>query len=175
LHRLPARVPEREERRASEHRPDPARVRGAHLPGVLQGLRVHTVEPSAILRRKVQAAGEGRRAGADWAELSGREGGAGMSETKHRNRLPFAEDTNYWKTSQSSADSWMDKTIKLIRDFGGRVTAEAFGSEPVSGRSAFMLAFEMQGDQFKIIWPVLPSRARGGEMTEIKCGEWSYE
>ena len=86
-----------------------------------------------------------------------------MSETKHRNRLPFAEDTNYWKTSQSSADSWMDKTIKLIRDFGGRVTAEAFGSEPVSGRSAFMLAFEMQGDQFKIIWPVLPSRARGGE------------
>ena len=39
---------------------------------------------------------------------------------------------------------------------------EGFGSEPTTGKSAFMLAFEIEGDNFKVVWPVLPSK-RGNE------------
>jgi len=72
--------------------------------------------------------------------------------------LPYGEDINYWKTGSSSPDVWMDKTKKLILGLGGEVLMEGFGSEPALGRSAFMLAFEIDGDRFKVIWPVLPSK-----------------
>ena len=39
---------------------------------------------------------------------------------------------------------------------------EGFGGEPTTGRSAYMMAFEIEGDKFKVIWPVLPSK-RGNE------------
>ena len=73
-------------------------------------------------------------------------------------KLPYGEDVNYWQTGRSSPDVWIDKTKKLICDLGGRVMMEGFGSEPTAGRSAFMLAFEIEGDSFKVIWPVLPSK-----------------
>ncbi len=72
--------------------------------------------------------------------------------------LPYGEDVNYWQTSRTSPDIWMEKTKKLILDLGGQVLMEGFGSEPTIGRSAFMLAFEIEGDNFKVIWPVLPSK-----------------
>ena len=72
--------------------------------------------------------------------------------------LPYGEDVNYWQTGSSSPDTWMEKTKKLILDLGGQVLMEGFGSEPTIGRSAFMLAFEIEGDNFKVIWPVLPSK-----------------
>jgi len=71
--------------------------------------------------------------------------------------LPFAEDIgHYWQTGQSSPDSWMEKTCKLIASLGGTVTAEGFGR--TEGRAAYMLAFEIGGDNFKVVWPVLSSR-----------------
>jgi hypothetical protein len=74
--------------------------------------------------------------------------------------LPYAEDLNYWKTSQNSPDTWIDKTKNLIHSFGGKVLADAYGNEQATGRSAYMLMFEMQGDRFKLIWPVLPSKSK---------------
>lgn len=71
--------------------------------------------------------------------------------------LPYAEEVNhYWMTSQTSPDSWMDKTKRLIVEAGGRIISDAFGSQ--EGRSAFLLEFEIGDDQFKVIWPVLPTR-----------------
>lgn len=73
--------------------------------------------------------------------------------------LPFAEDVgHYWKTSASSPDSWLSKTSDLIKKTGGKILSEAFGS--AMGHGAFMLAFEKNGEQFKIVWPVLPSRSK---------------
>lgn len=63
--------------------------------------------------------------------------------------LPYAETVNYWQTSQTSPDSWIDKTKKLIEGFGGKVLMEAFGNEPTSGHAAFMLSFEIAGDKFE--------------------------
>lgn len=70
--------------------------------------------------------------------------------------LPFAEDIgHYWQTSQSSPDQWIAKCRKLIEDIGGDVLAEGFGS--VEGKSAYMMAFKIGADEFKVVWPVLPS------------------
>jgi len=72
--------------------------------------------------------------------------------------LPFAEDVNYWKTSKSTPDTWLEKAAELIEDLGGKVLGHAFGSDPVSGASAYLMEFEIGGDQFKVIWPVLPTK-----------------
>ncbi len=77
--------------------------------------------------------------------------------------LPYAEDINYWKTSASGADAWLEKTSKLIQRLGGKVLAEGYGSEPGSGRAAFMLTFEISGERYQIIWPVLPTRLQKDE------------
>ena len=71
--------------------------------------------------------------------------------------LPFAEDIgHYWKTGQRSPDQWIALTCKLIEDLGGNVVAEGFGR--MEGYGAYMLAFRIGGDNFKVVWPVLPSR-----------------
>lgn len=70
--------------------------------------------------------------------------------------LPYAEDvSHYWQTSQSSPDVWMDRAKRIIQDLGGEIIADAYGSS--SGRAAFMLAFKIKGQNYKVVWPVLPS------------------
>lgn len=75
----------------------------------------------------------------------------------------YAEDINYWKTGRTSPDGWIDKAKAQIEKLDGRILAEAFGSEPTTGRSAYMLGFEVQGNRFKAIWPVLPTKSRKNE------------
>ncbi len=74
--------------------------------------------------------------------------------------LPFAEDTNYWKTGQSSPDTWTDKAIAQIEHLGGEVLTYAFGHDHARGRQGFMLEFAIDGEVFKIVWPVLPTRGK---------------
>ncbi len=69
----------------------------------------------------------------------------------------YAEDVgNYWKTSTSAPDTWIDKTKAEIRAAGGRVLKDAFGDQ--EGRAAFMLEFTFGTDTFRAVWPVLPTR-----------------
>ena len=90
------------------------------------------------------------------------------------NELPYAEDVNYWKTSKSSPDMWMDKTKRQIEHLGGRVLLEGFGNEPTTGRAAFMLAFEIGGDKFKIVWPVLPSKSGNEKAARVQAATMLY-
>jgi len=70
--------------------------------------------------------------------------------------LPYAEDVgHYWQTSQSSPDTWIDRAKKVIENLGGAVLTEGFGS--AAGRAAFILAFEIMGQKYRIVWPVLPT------------------
>lgn len=69
----------------------------------------------------------------------------------------YAEDVNFWQTSKSAPDKWIELSKKQIAELGGKVIAEGFGSDE-AGRSAFMLGFQIGGDSYKIIWPVLPSK-----------------
>ena len=71
--------------------------------------------------------------------------------------LPFAEDIgHYWQTGSSSPDTIMEKTKKVIEGSGGIVTAEGYGS--VEDKAAYMIAFKFGEDNFRVTWPVLPSR-----------------
>ena len=71
--------------------------------------------------------------------------------------LPFAEDLgHYWQTSQSSPDIWIEKAKKLIREIDGEILAEGFGS--MGNQAAYMLAFRIDKDEFKVVFPVLESR-----------------
>lgn len=88
--------------------------------------------------------------------------------------LPFAEDVNYWQTSRSSPDTWTAKTIRQIEKLGGHVMMEGFGSEPMTGRAAFMLGFELDGDQFKVVWSVLPTRGGNDRAARIQAATMLY-
>lgn len=70
--------------------------------------------------------------------------------------LPYADEIRYWKTGQSSPDTWIEKTICVIKEMGGSGVSEAFGSS--RGRAAFCLSFEIGDEKFRVIWPVLPVR-----------------
>ena len=73
--------------------------------------------------------------------------------------LIYAEEVgHYWKTGTSSPDHWIDKAIRQIDEVGGKVLAEGYGSNR-QGQAAFMLGFEMEGERFKLVWPVLESKS----------------
>ena len=82
--------------------------------------------------------------------------------------LPFAEDIgHYWQTGRSSPDVWLEKTRSIIEGVGGSVVAEGFGS--VEGKAAYMMAFTIGGDKFKVVWPLLPSRTGKPSAAKIQA------
>lgn len=88
-------------------------------------------------------------------------------------KLPYAESVNYWQTGRSDPDTWIAKTTKLLREVGGKVTAEAFGKD-ATGHSAFMLQFELDGSPFRLVWPVLPTRSGNERAAKIQAATFLY-
>ncbi len=78
--------------------------------------------------------------------------------------LPYAEDTNYWQTSRSSPDQWLDRAAAQVEKIGGQVLMRGLGTMPDAGESAYILVFEIDGDSFRIVWPVLPTK----KVSELK-------
>jgi len=70
----------------------------------------------------------------------------------------YAEDVNYWRTSKSSPDLWLARIKELIRKAGGTVLADGFGNDARTGRAAYMVGFELAGQPYKIVWPILPTK-----------------
>lgn len=79
--------------------------------------------------------------------------------------IPYAEDVNYWQTGKSSPDTWIDNAQREIKSIGGKILGWAFGMESSTGRAAYMLEFELTGERFKIVWPVLPTRSGKNEVS----------
>ena len=52
--------------------------------------------------------------------------------------------------------------------------AEGFGRETQAGRSAFMLAFKIDDEQFKVVWPVLPSKSGNERAARIQAATMLY-
>ncbi len=71
--------------------------------------------------------------------------------------LPNAEEVNYWKTSRSSADSWIDKAVSVVEGFGATDIQHGFGQR--DGTGAFVLMFRIDDERFKIAWPILPTKS----------------
>lgn len=70
------------------------------------------------------------------------------------NKLPEAESMNYFKSSSSGPDTWLDKAEKMIEDQGGAVSIRGVGKE--NGNMAYFMEFEFPPDRFRLVWPVLP-------------------
>jgi len=97
-----------------------------------------------------------------------------MKTKKNQCAVEFAEDLNYWQTSRSSADEWIDKAKRLIAEIGGTVEMEAFGNELETGRSAFMLGFRIGDDRFKLIWPVLKTKSGNQRAAKVQAATLLY-
>lgn len=89
------------------------------------------------------------------------------------NNLPHAEDINYWKTSKSSPDTWIERAKKQIEALGGAILMEAFGKD-ATGKAAYMLSFEIQGNCYKIVWPVLPSKTNNERAARVQTATMLY-
>ena len=82
----------------------------------------------------------------------------GGGTRKKRMKEYFAEELNFWQTSRKSPDEWIEGAKKQIQALGGKIEVEAFGRDS-QGRAAFVIGFSISGDAFKIIWPVVKSKA----------------
>lgn len=96
-----------------------------------------------------------------------------MKSQSPKSTLPFAEDVNFWQTSKTSTDTWVDRAKRQIQEVGGKVLGDGFGSD-ADGRAAFMLAFECAGEKFKIVWPVLPTRSGNQSAARIQAATLLY-
>jgi hypothetical protein len=89
------------------------------------------------------------------------------------NNLPYAEDIgHYWQTGKSSPDVWIDRAKKVIQDLGGEIVSDAFGS--ANGRAAYMLAFKVKGNTYKVVWPVLPTHSGKEISAKIQAATLLY-
>lgn len=85
----------------------------------------------------------------------------------------FAEDLNYWQTSKSSPDVWVERSRRQLEELGAKIEAEGFGMDG-KGRSAYMLGFSIQGDAFKIIWPVMKSNKENERAARVQAATMLY-
>lgn len=68
-------------------------------------------------------------------------------------QMKHAEELNYWRTSKSDPDSWIEKSKAQLVALGAKIEAQGFGANG-DGKAAYMFGFSIGSDKFKIIWPV---------------------
>lgn len=73
----------------------------------------------------------------------------------------YAENLPYWKSGQSDPQKWLDKAATEIERAGGTVLSEGYGTH--AGTAAYMLRFKLDGDAFRVVWPVVESKYQGND------------
>ena len=82
-------------------------------------------------------------------------------------KQPYADSLPYWKTSNISAESWIDKAKEELRRANGKIVTEMFAS--AEGKEGYMLTFSFGEDVFSIQWPVLkPSSSKEADKKSAK-------
>jgi hypothetical protein len=86
----------------------------------------------------------------------------------------YAEDVNYWKSSATQSDTWIAKAKKEIEHpaVGGKVIGEAFGS--FDGSAAYVIQFKIGEDNFRVMWPVMESRAKDESAARRQAATFLY-
>ncbi len=87
--------------------------------------------------------------------------------------MPYAEDLNFWQTGKADPDTWIDKTKKQLKELGGECKGQGFGMDE-EGRAAFMLIFEIKGERFRIIWPVVKTRTGNERAARVQAATALY-
>jgi len=85
----------------------------------------------------------------------------------------YAEEVNYWMTSSKDSDTWIEDAKREIKSVKGVILGEGFGGD-ASGRAAFMLMFQIGADQFKVMWPVLPSKTNKPKAAKVQAATMLY-
>ena len=67
-----------------------------------------------------------------------------------------ADRANYWRTGQRDPDTQLDRAACLIIDAGGVIKARGIGM--FGGNEAVLLGYELDGESYRITWPVLIPR-----------------
>lgn len=70
----------------------------------------------------------------------------------------YAEQANYFGTSQRAADTWLKIAEKELVTVGGRVLRKAAVEE--ESHAAFMIEFLLDGDTFRMVYPVMECRKK---------------
>lgn len=76
--------------------------------------------------------------------------------------LPFAEDVAYWKTGRTAPDRKIDQVVAMIDSAGGCVHERGFMQK--GQQSAFLVEFSLDGNLFRIVWPVLATKSGETDM-----------
>ena len=84
----------------------------------------------------------------------------------------YAENVNYWQTSRSSPDTWLDKAKREVTKIGGTVVGEGFVSDTI--QSSYLLMFRIDDDQFRMAWPVLKSKSGKARAARIQAATALY-
>lgn len=71
----------------------------------------------------------------------------------------YAEDVNYFNTSLTHPETWIERAKQEIHSIKGKVMQSGF-AENASGIAAFSLTFQINGDTFQINWETLPTRVK---------------
>lgn len=69
-----------------------------------------------------------------------------------------AEKVNYWQSSKTSPDTWLEKSKKAIRSVGGVIEQSVIASDDRMGYEAFAIRFTIGQESYSLRWPVLRSR-----------------
>ncbi len=64
-----------------------------------------------------------------------------------------AKNLPYWKTGRSSPDEWLRQAVRLIEKVGGEVNESGIIMQ--HGSEVVLIGFKLDGDQFRLVWPVL--------------------
>jgi hypothetical protein len=92
----------------------------------------------------------------------------------YMNNTVYAENVNYWKSSQKHAETWIDDAIKLIKRIGGTIDSQATITDHATGSVAFALAFTINGEHYRIAWPSLPSKTGDNKAARVQAATLLY-
>ncbi len=87
--------------------------------------------------------------------------------------MKYAEELPYWQTSQTDPDTWIEKTIRVMAELGGKLQMEAFGKDG-QGRGAYLLTFSIKEDTYRVVWPVMQSRGGRNKAAKIQAATSLY-
>lgn len=73
-----------------------------------------------------------------------------------QHELPAARSMNYFNSGKSAPDVMLENAINLITENGGEFLGDVYGRDATTGREAFMVHFKAAGQEYKIVWPILP-------------------
>ncbi len=89
--------------------------------------------------------------------------------------LPYGEDVKvYWGTSQTAPDTWLDKAQREIVRANGETLMRGMISDLERGVAAYMLSFRFGEDEFKVVWPILPSKNGKEKTARIQAATMLY-